>query len=284
MPETIEAILAECAQGQWPAPVALLRLAVAAEGEAQARRALDEALAVAGCNGRLGDLDRLWRSRPSAFALVRDVLRKADHGMDDAGPDRWRDVFDALAAEHPDAAMALYALDDPALLADATGEVADLVWSWGELAPGRRVLDLGCGTARVGGALLARGAEVLGIDVSGRMLAVARRRRPRLMLAQVAGRDLACLRSGSFDAVAAVDVMPYLTRGGGALAGAVLGDIARVLRPGGLAVILNWSYDDAGAGPSEICPALSLVRGPMRPFRLWDGQAWALRARPLAPA
>ena len=56
---------------------------------------------------------------------------------------------------------------------------------------------------RVAGALLARGLEVIGLDVSGRMLALAHGRHPGLLLAQVPGQDLACVRSGSVDAVLA---------------------------------------------------------------------------------
>jgi demethylmenaquinone methyltransferase/2-methoxy-6-polyprenyl-1,4-benzoquinol methylase len=43
-------------------------------------------------------------------------------------------------------------------------------------APGRRVLDVGCGTAGVTLACAARGAQVVGIDVSPEMLEVARQK------------------------------------------------------------------------------------------------------------
>ncbi len=276
MAETVDEVLAGAARGDWPAPVALLRLMAAPGSEDEARRALDAALARDA--GHLHALDRLWRAHPTAFGLVRSVLARADHAGIGSDPARWQAVFDALADTAPDAAMALYALGDPDLLAAATLEVVDLVQAWADLRPGARVLDLGCGTGRVAGALLAKGMEVIGLDVSGRMLAVARGRHPGLLLAQVPGQDLACVRSGSVDAVLAVDVMPYLTRAGGSVAGAMMRDIARVLRPGGTAVILNWSYDDAQAGPLEVCEALSPLHGPEQPFRLWDARAWALRA------
>ena len=227
---------------------------------------------------------------PHEILLGRDAARGRWHAvlLDVSGEEIGREAIDAdrlpafvagqEARRHPRWIVRTLRDVYPELLAAATLEVVDLVQAWADLRPGARVLDLGCGTGRVAGALLAKGMEVIGLDVSGRMLAVARGRHPGLLLAQVPGQDLACVRSGSVDAVLAVDVMPYLTRAGGSVAGAMMRDIARVLRPGGTAVILNWSYDDAQAGPLEVCEALSPLHGPEQPFRLWDARAWALRA------
>lgn len=53
-------------------------------------------------------------------------------------------------------------------------EVLEALVAEGDLAPGRRVLDVGCGTGRLAHALAARGARVWGVDPSEEMHTVAR--------------------------------------------------------------------------------------------------------------
>ena len=99
------------------------------------------------------------------------------------------------------------------------------------LAP-RAVLDAGCGTGRVARELARRGVDVVGVDLDLDMLATARRRSPELswVQADLASFDLA----RTFDVVvAAGNVMILLTPG---TEPAVLANLARHLRPGGLLV------------------------------------------------
>ncbi len=94
------------------------------------------------------------------------------------------------------------------------------------------VLDAGCGTGRVGRELARRGLDVVGVDLDPAMLATARRKAPRIdwHLADLATVDLA----RSFDAaVLAGNVMIFLTPGSEP---AVVANIARHLRPGGLLI------------------------------------------------
>ncbi len=95
-----------------------------------------------------------------------------------------------------------------------------------------RVLDLGCGGGLVAEALAARGCELLGVDASLPSLRTARRhaRASGVRVAYVAG-DAARLplRDGVVDAVVAADVLEHLDD-----LGAVLREVTRVLRPGGL--------------------------------------------------
>jgi predicted TPR repeat methyltransferase len=98
--------------------------------------------------------------------------------------------------------------------------------------PERRyaVLDLGCGTGRMGIALGAAADPLIGVDLSSGMLTAAKRHDSYLALHQA---DIAeWLRSCpplSFDLVTATDVFIYI----GDLA-SIFHDVARVLRPEGL--------------------------------------------------
>ncbi|HXN56808.1 MAG TPA: methyltransferase domain-containing protein [Myxococcales bacterium] len=104
-----------------------------------------------------------------------------------------------------------------------------------ELPPdARRVLDLGCGPGNSTAHLLrAVGAGAAGADVALPMLARARRREPSLSLLCADGARLP-VRSSSLDAVTFHSVLYLLPE-----RGAALREVARVLRPGGRAVLLE---------------------------------------------
>ena len=94
------------------------------------------------------------------------------------------------------------------------------------------VLDAGCGTGRVGRELARRGLDVVGVDLDPEMLATARRKAPAVdwRLADLATVDL----GRTFDvAVMAGNVMIFLAPG---TEGAVVENMARHLRPGGLLI------------------------------------------------
>jgi SAM-dependent methyltransferase len=119
--------------------------------------------------------------------------------------------------------------DDPRLLAilERLGPVA-----------GRRVLDLGCGKGRFARSLIERGAEVVGLDLSARMLAEA----DGLLRVRGSARQLPFGR-GSFDAVVAVEVFEHLAPES---IDRVCGEVLRVLEPGGTFVVIDknlWSWN-----------------------------------------
>jgi len=66
---------------------------------------------------------------------------------------------------------------------------------------GARALDFGCGAGRSTRFLRALGFDVVGVDISGPMLARARERDPRGVYRLVSDEDLADLDSGAFDLV-----------------------------------------------------------------------------------
>jgi ubiquinone/menaquinone biosynthesis C-methylase UbiE len=102
--------------------------------------------------------------------------------------------------------------------------------------PGR-VLDAGMGPGRLLAELVEQGWEASGIDESGEMVALARRRLPGARLEQGTIEKLP-FPDDSFDAVIATGVLEYadLER--------ALAELARVLSPGGQAVL---SYPNRGS-------------------------------------
>jgi demethylmenaquinone methyltransferase / 2-methoxy-6-polyprenyl-1,4-benzoquinol methylase len=100
--------------------------------------------------------------------------------------------------------------------------------------PGARVLDLGCGTGELGAELAGRGARVIGVDVSGEMLLLARRRfGRRLSLVQGSAFSLP-FADGSLDAAVSGFVLRNLDDLAGAFA-----ELARVIRPGGTIALVD---------------------------------------------
>ena len=103
----------------------------------------------------------------------------------------------------------------------------------------RSVLDGGCGTGRVGIELRRRGLDVVGVDIDPDMLAVAQRKAPEMEwllddLATVELREPDGSGVRLFDCVVlAGNLMIFLEPG---TEGAVVRNMARHLRPGGLLV------------------------------------------------
>src|SRR5262245_24608136 len=103
----------------------------------------------------------------------------------------------------------------------------------------KKFLDVGCGTAPLGPAIVAMGADYTGIDFSNEMIDTAR----KIMSESVASgtarlsvgdaTDLE-LPSATFDSVVAMGLVEYFSRD---QVDRVFEEIARVLTPGGVAIV-----------------------------------------------
>lgn len=176
-------------------------------------------------------------------------------------------IGDFQGAHYDRNAFALGTEQEVAALADALG-----------LAPGQRVVDVGCGTGRHTRALAGRGAEAVGVDLSAGLLRVALGGRSAARFVQA---DARALPLGD----AAADVVLSLCQGGFGITPAgdeqVLAEIARVLRPGGRLALTAFSLafavrylapEDALDLGRGIVHSPAEVRGPdgaRRTFDLW---------------
>ncbi|MCB4821489.1 class I SAM-dependent methyltransferase [Roseicella aerolata] len=102
-------------------------------------------------------------------------------------------------------------------------------------APGRRLLDLACGTGAVAAEAARRGAEVLGLDFAPAMTAEARRRHPGIDF-RVGDAEAIPLPDAAMDTVICAFGMLHMDR-----PERVLAEIARVLRPGGRFAMTAWT-------------------------------------------
>jgi len=148
--------------------------------------------------------------------------------------DREQAFHDALA-QH---------LDPEAMPASAPVRYDEAVLAAAHVAPGTRVLDLGCGQGDLTLALLQRGAEVTALDLSPGLIAVARRRTElyaggRHAQFIVAPVECTGLSSSSFDVIVGRWILHHVDLQ------AAAAELSRLLAPRGRAVFL----ENSGANP-----------------------------------
>ncbi|HVF39076.1 MAG TPA: class I SAM-dependent methyltransferase, partial [Gemmatimonadaceae bacterium] len=197
-------------------------------------------------------------------------------------------LFEWSVQQSEEASVALYSLGSSQLLERATGEIITQLEQWNVISAEYSVLDIGCGIGRLIAELAPRAREVSGIDVSTQMINTALRRCAPLAnvrLLKGTGRDLREFEDEVFDAAIAVDTFPYIRQSGVPLVETYFGEAARVLKPGGHLVIMNYSYRGDDAADAEEVTRLArdygfdVVTSAERPLTLWDGLAFHLRRR-----
>ncbi len=147
-----------------------------------------------------------------------------------APPERIRDMFDRIAGVYDGMNALISGFQEPRWRRRAIREAA--------LGPGMRALDVACGTGKVAAGLLravSPGGSVVGVDVSTRMIELARAKMARPGLTFVVGDALSLpVEDGMFDAATIAFGMRNLAdyrRG--------FDEMRRAVRPGGRVVCLE---------------------------------------------
>ncbi len=273
--------------GEIPPHLALMQLFIGAESEARARQALQNAILHADHNGvvRLNALQNMWAESPNAWSIVSRIHDTASGS--DPGPDRLqhlRSIFDQAAGISSEAAVALYSLGRRDLLAMITSDVVTLMRAWELIDQTSLVAEVGCGTGRFMHALAPLVRAIVGFDISGAMLrhaAEQARQFSNALAVQTAGTSLDVLADASLDLVLALDSFPYLVEAG--VAEAHIAECARVLKPAGYILIMNWDYSTSLAVQRETVATLAakhgfaILRNGTSDLQSWDGKAFLLQ-------
>jgi len=149
------------------------------------------------------------------------------------------------------------------------------------LAPGARVLDLGCGAGvPVAAWLVARGYEVTGIDLSARQLALAREQVPGATLIQA---DLAELRPGALraDAIVALYSVFHVPR---ERHGSLYRVLASYLPAGGRLLVLGGAGELEGTGDFHGAPMTWSQHAPEANRALLEAAGFAIELDEIDPA
>ena len=269
-----------------PVEIELMKLAARAESATQFKAWLAQAR-----GAHTEELRRCARFHPEAWRVTHSILKVLEEetvACAREGPARVAALaraFDRAAIISPEASVALFCFGHPGVLREATEDVALRLRDWGLLGGRRRLLDFGCGIGRFEERLAPEVEAIVGIDISQEMVAAARGRcRPfgNVIIRQADPSGRLDDADEAFDGVLAIDSMPYLVEAGWSVVEVNLLEFARVLRPGGDVLILNFSYrgdvlkDRQDLERLTALCGLSLTRASTGDFTRWDGAAFRL--------
>lgn len=127
-------------------------------------------------------------------------------------------------------------------------------------SPGHAVLEIGCGVGRLSAAIAPEVGTLVSVDLSPRMLALARQRHPHLRFELIDGASLAAYPDGAFDLVVAYCVWQHLPSR--RVLARCLAESRRVLAPAGR---LIFTY--AARTPATLLLPLARARAAVREWR-----------------
>ncbi|HWK95613.1 MAG TPA: class I SAM-dependent methyltransferase [Pseudolabrys sp.] len=134
---------------------------------------------------------------------------------------------------------------------DTNERIVDIVTRLGGFAPGTRIADLGCGSGVFTGLLHRRGFACTGIDLSPKLIRIARETHPGIDF-QEGDIEHLPFADGSIDGVLLAGVLHHLPELSKCAA-----EIKRILRPGGRFVAFD---------PNRMNPAMYLYRDRSSPL------------------
>src|SRR5947207_13015290 len=182
-------------------------------------------------------IGRAGTSHPATIRAARSVVRK-ERAMPSSPPDDARRIFSGIGATYERAG----ALLSSGHAARCRARLRDRV----RAAPGDVVLDVATGTGLGARAVSERyGCEVVGLDPSGDMLSAAVARNGHIPLVRARAESLP-FPDDSFDHLTFTYLLRYVDD-----PSAVLRELARVVKPGGRIVSLDF-----GVPPNPLLRAL----------------------------
>ena len=275
--------------GQISGEITLMHFVLRLGGARALASTLESLVAAAPGLGELTHLVDLAAANSDHLAQVTPLVEKGLADLASAGTNGVsgiRALFDRAVAIAPEASVALYSLGSLEILDRATNEIVARLTEWNLLRPDLTVLDIGCGIGRIELAVAPRVGAITAIDVSAHMIDEARRRCRDLAnvnFQQCDGRTLTGFDDRSFDLILAIDSFPCMFAADREIPARHLRDCARLLRSGGMLLILNFSYrGDEEADRRDVAQlagarGFTIVRLGTRDFSLWDGLTFLLR-------
>lgn len=154
--------------------------------------------------------------------------------MSKAGKD-YKDIWNNLSTNFNDAAFYVCCIDDEDEIRKNGATTSTFLQSVLRIEPADKVLEIGCGVARIGRELAPSCGEWHGVDISGNMIAHAKQRTegmPNVHLHELPDNSLSIFPDDSFDCVYSSIVFMHLDKPD---MFAYIREANRVLKPGGRA-------------------------------------------------
>jgi SAM-dependent methyltransferase len=268
--------------------MALMMLFINCSSESGAREELLGAIrdAAPASKAKLTELKNLWDRSPESFSLIAQINRLAGTGRGatkNGCVRQYRAAFDKAVSISAEGSVALYSLGNRNLLDSITSEMLALMRHWELFDANSLVADIGCGTGRFERFLAPHVGGIIGLDISGQMLqlaAEAARGFSNALFVQVAGTGLCVLRHNTCNLILAIDSFPYIVDTGGA--DVHFRDCARILRPRGRMLLMNFAYGSRLESQQQRVAALAadhgfaVLRNGTLDLRSWDGKSFLL--------